>query len=90
MNQKKGAFLILIASLFFGTFGIWSKLIGSSFDVFYQSWTRALIVSLILLPYLLWKKKIVPIHKKDMKWLIWFMSFTILTQAPLFYAYNHA
>lgn len=73
----------------FGSYGVWSKLIGDSFGVFYQGWTRALIISLILLPILIYRKEIIPVHKKDYFWLAIFLLFTSATQAPLFYAFNH-
>jgi drug/metabolite transporter (DMT)-like permease len=89
MSQKKGTIFILISSLMFGSYGVWSKLIGSSFGNFYQGWSRALMITLALLPILIWKKQIIPIHKKDWKWFSVFLIFTSLTQAPIFYAFNH-
>ena len=89
MHQKKGIILILISALMFGSYGVWSRLMGDSFGVFYQGWTRALIISIALLPILLWKKQIVPIDRKDWGWFIIFLFFTSLTQAPIYYAFNH-
>lgn len=86
---NRGVLLILISALMFGSYGVWSRLIGDSFGVFYQGWTRAFILSLILLPILFYTKQIVPILKKDWKWLIVFLVFTSATQAPIFYAFNH-
>ena len=73
----------------FGSYGLWSRLIGDSFGVFYQGWSRALIITIVLLPILLWNKQIVAINKKDYGWLALFLLFTSLTQAPIFYAFNH-
>ena len=89
MNIRKGILFVLISTLMFGSYGVWSKLIGDSFGIFYQSWSRALIIALLLFPFLLWKKLIVPISKKDLMWFIVFLFFTSLTQAPIFYAFNH-
>ena len=88
-DSKKGILLIIISSLMFGSYGVWSKLIGDSFGNFYQGWTRALIISLVFLPIIIFQKKIVAIDKKDYKWLAVFLFFTSLTQAPIFYAFNH-
>ncbi len=88
-NSKKGIIFIIISALMFGSYGVWSRLIGDSFGNFYQGWTRALLISIILLPILLWKKQIIPIDKKDWGWLAVFLIFTSLTQAPIFYAFNH-
>ena len=73
----------------FGSYGAWSYLIGDSQGIFYPSWTRALLISIILLPILLYKKQIVRIERKDLKWITVFFLATSLTQAPLFYAFNH-
>lgn len=88
-DSKKGIILILIAALMFGSYGVWSKLIGTSFGDFYQAWTRALIITIILLPILILNKQIISIKKQDYGWLAVFLLFTSFTQAPLFYAFNH-
>lgn len=90
MNKKTyGVLLILLASLFFGSYGVWAKLIGSDMGVFFQGWSRGLIIALALFPILYFKKLIVPIKKSDWRWLATFLIFTSLTQAPLFYAFIH-
>lgn len=68
---------------------MWAKLIGGDMGVFFQGWSRGLIIALALFPYLYFKKLIVPIKREDWKWLATFLVFTSLTQAPLFYAYTH-
>ncbi len=88
-RQKKGTVLVLISALMFGSYGVWSRLMGDVFDNFYQGWTRALIIFIILLPIILWRKEIKPIARGDLKWFIVFLLFTSLTQAPLYYAFNH-
>ena len=88
-GTKKGLLLILLSTIMFASYGVWSKLIGNSFGVFYQGWVRGLILSIILFPILYYTKQIVPIKKADWRWLIIFLIATSLTQAPLFYAFNH-
>ena len=88
-SNRKGILLILVSALMFGSYGVWSRLIGDDFGNFYQAWTRALLIVIVLLPLLLKRKEIVPILKKDWKWLAVFLVFTSLTQAPIFYAFNH-
>lgn len=87
--QMKGIILILLASLFFGSYGVWAKLIGDGMDPFFQGWSRGLIIALALFPILYFKKLIVPLRKEDWRWIIVFLVFTSLTQAPLFYAFTH-
>ena len=88
-NSNRGVIFIFLSALMFGSYGLWSRLIGDSFGVFYQGWSRALIITIVLLPILLWNKQIVAINKKDYGWLALFLLFTSLTQAPIFYAFNH-
>lgn len=89
MKKTYGIVLILIASLLFGSYGVWAKLIGGDMGVFFQGWSRGLIIAVALFPILYFRKLIVPIKKADWKWLAVFLVFTSLTQAPLFYAYTH-
>lgn len=88
-KKNKGVILVFLSTIMFGSYGVWSKLIGASLGALFQGWTRGLITSLILIPILLSKKQIIPIEKKDWKWLIVFLIFTSATQAPIFYAFNH-
>ncbi|MBL4644363.1 MAG: DMT family transporter [Candidatus Pacebacteria bacterium] len=89
MKNTKGVVLILIASLLFASYGVWAKLIGDDMGVFFQGWSRGLIIALALFPILYFKKLIIPIERKDWKWLAVFLVFTAFTQAPLFYAFTH-
>jgi len=89
MNKTYGVTLILIASLLFGSYGVWAKLIGGDMGVFFQGWSRGLIIVLALFPILYFKKLIVPIRREDWRWLTVFLVFTAFTQAPLFYAFTH-
>lgn len=73
----------------FGSYGVWSRLMGDSFGIFYQGTSRAIIITLFLFPILFFTKQIIPIPKKDWKWLSIYLIFTSGTQAPLFYAFNH-
>ncbi len=89
MDHKKGIVLIGISALMFGSYGVWSKLLGDSFGAFYQGWSRALIILVALLPILIFNKQIIPISRKDWGWLALFLFFTSLTQAPIYYAFTH-
>lgn len=88
-NKNYGYLMVLMSALMFGSYGVWSRLMGDSFDNFFQGWTRALIILIFLIPFALWKKEIVKIKKEDRKWIVVFMFFTSLTQAPIYYAFNH-
>ena len=89
MNSKKGIIFILLSSFLFASYGVWSRLMGNYFGNFFQGWTRGIIICLILIPILLWKKEIIPIKRRDWKRMAVFLIFTSLTQAPIYYAFNH-
>lgn len=89
MNNLKGTVLILISALMYGSYGVWSRLIGESFDVFYQGWSRALIIVVLLLPVLIKKKELVAISREDWRWFLVYLLFAAAVPAPIFYAFNH-
>ena len=94
MNQSKktenyGAPLVLLSALMFGSYGVWSRLIGDAMGSFFQGWTRALIILILLVPFALIRKEIIKVSREDRGWLVVFLIFTSMTQAPIFYAFNH-
>ncbi len=93
MNKKisiKGYAMILVAALLFGTYGVWSRLMGDSFQPFFQAWVRSLIIILIMLPFMLSTKSFKKIKRKDIKPMVIFVAFCVFTQVPLYYAFNNA
>jgi len=88
-SRQKGILMVIVSALMFGSYGVWSKLIGDSFGDFYQGWTRGLILTIVLLPILLYQREIIPIQREHWKWILVFLFFTSMTQAPIFYAFNH-
>jgi len=81
--------MVLLSALFFGSYGIWSRLIGDDMGNFFQGWTRAVIILVLIVPLVLWRREVVKILPQDRKWLFVFLAFTSMTQAPIFYAFNH-
>lgn len=74
----------------FASYGVWSRFLGDlGFGIFFQGWTRALLMIAILLPVLIKRKELIVIAKRDWKWLVVFLVFTSGTQVPLYYAFNH-
>ncbi|KKQ98570.1 MAG: hypothetical protein UT24_C0009G0070 [Candidatus Woesebacteria bacterium GW2011_GWB1_39_12] len=89
-NQKFGAISLFTAAGFYGLYGIFSRLIGTSFGSFSQNWVRNLIVlALIAGVIVIRKTKLLAIRKEDLKWIIlWLLSgswVTVLT----FIAFNN-
>jgi drug/metabolite transporter (DMT)-like permease len=85
----KGIIFILLSSLFFGSYGIWSKLMGENFGNYFQGWFRALVVILSLLPILIYRKELKKIAKSDHKWFGIVAFGAILSVGPYFYAFNY-
>lgn len=81
--------MILGSALCYGTYGVWSRFLGKDFGVFYQGWVHAAIILAALLPIGLVGKQLKPIKKSDRIWFAVTMIFTVFTQAPLYFAFNH-
>ncbi|PIS09707.1 hypothetical protein COT75_00775 [Candidatus Beckwithbacteria bacterium CG10_big_fil_rev_8_21_14_0_10_34_10] len=87
-NSTKGALIVALSALFFGSYGIWAKLIGIQIDNFFQVYVRSLIILLILVPLGIITHSIKKIDKKDWKWILIYTFAGSLTVAPIFYAFN--
>lgn len=86
----RGYALILLAAILYGTYGVWSRLMGGSFAPFYQAWVRSLIIITIMTPFMLKSGSFRKIKRKDWPALSVFVGFCIFTQVPLYYAFNNA
>lgn len=63
-----GPLLILASAVFFGSYGIWSKMMMGAFDEFTQGWTRSLLILCVLVPYGTITKAFTPMYRKDLHW----------------------
>jgi drug/metabolite transporter (DMT)-like permease len=81
---------ILLSAVLFGTYGVWSRLMGPTFPPFYQAWVRSIIIMLIMLPFMLATKSFRKIKYEDWPQVGIFIAFCVFTQVPLYYAFNHA
>lgn len=88
-SSLKGSLYIFASALCFASYGVWARLLGHQFAIFYQGWVRSAIILLILLPFVIYGKQFKPIQKGDQKWFITTMIFSLFTQVPLYFAYNH-
>lgn len=89
INSLKGYVMILLSAVGFGSYGVWSKFIGQDFGVFAQGWVRSAIVLIILIPIAYLTNNFKKLGKNDYKWILLPVLFGILTQAPLYYAFNN-
>jgi len=89
MNKKRGSSLILTSAFFYGTYGIWSRIMGSAFGEFSQAWSRGLIL-LIFVLVLNWRLKIFkPLQKRDLPWLVAIGLAGGLNQAPYYFGFQN-
>lgn len=86
----KGYVLLLVAAVLYGTYGVWSRLMGETFPPFFQAWTRGILIVMMMLPYLLVTRSIRKIERKDWGFFAVYFALTACTQAPLYYAFNAA
>jgi drug/metabolite transporter (DMT)-like permease len=87
-TQLKGSFYILLSSFFFGTYGVWARLIGTSLDNLFQVWVRSLLILVVIVPITVITKQFKPVKHRDMPWIVLYTGAGALTVAPIFYAYN--
>ncbi len=87
--KSKGYIMILASALCFASYGVWSRLLGHEFGIFYQGWVRSAIILAVLLPIALMTKCIKPIKPPDRKWFAITMLFTLFVQVPLYYSFVH-
>lgn len=89
-KSLRGSLIILTSAVLFGSFGVWSHLMGATFPPFYQTWVRSLLILLFMAPLMLKTHSFQKIKRQDWPALAVFIAFCICTQVPLYYAYNHA
>ncbi|MDO8610831.1 MAG: DMT family transporter [bacterium] len=69
-SQLKGTIALILSAAIFGSYGIYSRMIGLNFGIFSQSWIRNGITSLILFaPMIIYRNWFKKIQKKDLIWL---------------------
>lgn len=88
--STKGYLIILASAVLFGTYGVWSKLMGDTFPPFYQAWVRSIFIILIMLPFMLKSKSFQKIKRQDLPAMGIFVAFCVFTQVPIYYAFNNA
>lgn len=87
-NNLKGSLLVLISAVMFGSYGLFSRYLGS-YDIFYQTFVRCTLVTLCFITYGLYKHQFTPIAKADRKWFVVILIITNFTIAPIVYAFQH-
>lgn len=84
-----GFIILILSSLIYASYGIFSKIIGSSFAPFTQAWTKGVVSLICFLIFGSATKSFVKIDKKDLKWFILVWTIGLLAIAPTFYSLVH-
>lgn len=85
----KGSLYIIASAFFFGTYGVWSKMMAGVFDDFFQGWTRSAIILAILLPIGIVSKSFRRIKRNDLKWYVLFAFPGSLVIPMFYYGFTH-
>jgi len=82
-----GASLVVLSSLFYASYGIWTTLMGSFFGGYSASAIRSFLVLLILVPIALAYRQLGKVNwRRDWKYLVGMVLGSTLVWGPLYYA----
>lgn len=86
-----GASLVVLSSLFYASYGVWTTLMGNFFGGYTASALRSILVLLILLPLAFVYRQFGPVHwRRNWKYLVGLVATSVLIWGPLYYAILHA
>lgn len=87
-SRSRGTVFILISSVFYASYGIWSRMMGGYFGEFSQAWTRGLVLLIFVLIYGTYKSIFRKIPMEDWKWFGIIALCGGLNQAPYYYGFQ--
>ena len=87
-KQLIGSSYILTSAFFFASYGIWSRLMGSSFGEFSQAWTRGLLLLIFVLLIGFSRHLFRPLAKQDLSWFLLIAFAGGLNQAPYYFGFQ--
>ncbi len=86
-----GASLVILSSVFYASYGIWTKLMGNFFGGYTASGLRSVVVLLILVPIAIAYRQLEPVRlKQNGRFLVGMIGASFFTWGPLYYAILHA
>lgn len=90
-NAPLGASLVVISSLFYASYGVWTKLLGDYFAAFTQAALRHIVTASILIAIAVLWKQFGRIHwRRDAKWFALSALTSAIIPASLYYAILNA
>lgn len=86
-----GASLVVVSSIFYATFGIWTKLIGDFLDGYTASAIRGIFIVLMLVPIATIYKKWEPLNlRHNWRYMVGMLIASLVIWGPFYYAILHA
>ena len=86
-----GASFIVLSSVFYASYGVWTKLMGNFFDGYTASAYRSVIVLLLLLPIALSIRSFQPLRlRQNWHYIVGLIVASLFTWGPIYYATLHA
>lgn len=91
MNSKRsvGIASILASAFFYGSYGVWSRLMVGGFGEFNQAWIRAALVLAVLIPFGIISHSYKSIARSDWKWFAIVSLAGGLNQAPYYFGFKY-
>jgi DME family drug/metabolite transporter len=91
LDASLGAGLVLLSSLFYASYAIWTKLMGDFFGGYMASLYRSTLVCIIFLPLVFIAKKSEPLNlHKNWKFILGALPFSFFIWGPFYYSVIHA
>jgi drug/metabolite transporter (DMT)-like permease len=85
----KGSISLFFAAFAYGFYGIFSRYLGSSFDLYFQFWTRYIIIIVVVLIPILFGRSWKHIEKTDWVWFVLRSFIGSGAAIGIFYVFNH-
>ena len=83
--------MVVFSSLFYASYGIWTKLMGASFGGYTASALRSILVLVFLLPIAAIYRQLEPVNfRRNGRYLLGMTLSSLLIWGPLYYAILHA
>lgn len=87
LNAPIGASFVVMSSLFYASYGIWTKLMGNDFGGYMASGLRSILVVMILLIPMVLYKKFEPINwAKNKKYILGMIFVSMFVWGPLYWS----
>ena len=88
MRKNTGAVALITATVLYGLYGTYSRMIGVGFGVFTQAWVRDCIAAIISLTIVVLGRKWKNVQPADWKWIAVWIGVDTLSSVGIFVAFN--